>query len=538
MLERLRIRIGPLIRVTLFLLLELINLAAFFFVERELANGAIESLRDSGAVYQLINRAPYQGSPRWDVVSENDGLLGRISPTRGGRHGRTFYAAAGPDGCNLGRHPTVELATMAVVADAEAGWPRSPRNPKERYRELYDGSRLQVHPVSGATTRPQRNLPTAAEPSPPSRPFESVDLPLHSHIAAGMADDGFTGLLWNDRRVPLQLDDSRALRTHDQLVSLVSAVLGAGIEDESRSIEWKSGYSNLADNDSSFAIARAILGLANRPVSIAHTAFEGVGYLLIGVEPTVLRGQSMPESAELLNAVRRYTGNGSPQWDPRSVSVGGTKVLVITVEAPRAGDRIALLNKSYQPARGSLVAEGTIFVRHPGATERATRDDLEMLQDRLLDGALARAEIIHLTDHHREIRAIVAELVHAAHQWAIEMDTLIAMSGNDGWREWDWIEWTNSDSGRGMATAMQTVIQDSRRLRLQSSDPALLDPLGLAEELLNDPRNWYSVRENGPTSSEVRRTAHQRIAKMIDAFKALEHAAIRLVSEPPAGNRA
>ena len=74
------------------------------------------------------------------------------------------------------------------------------------------------------------------------------------------------------------------MRTHEQLVSLADAILVAKAEDESRSIEWKSGYPDVTAAPASFAIARAILGLANRPVDVARADFEGVGYVLIGAE--------------------------------------------------------------------------------------------------------------------------------------------------------------------------------------------------------------------------------------------------------------
>ncbi|MGI5516114.1 hypothetical protein [Streptomyces sp. CA-106131] len=48
--------------------------------------------------------------------------------------------------------------------------------------------------------------------------------------------------------------------------------------------------------------------MANRPVSVAAAAFEGVGYVVIGAEPGALNGQLVPDSAELVNALRRYTG--------------------------------------------------------------------------------------------------------------------------------------------------------------------------------------------------------------------------------------
>jgi hypothetical protein len=173
--------------------------------------------------------------------------------------------------------------------------------------------------------------------------------------------------------VTLRTDTARALRTHDQLVSLVRDVVAAAAADESRAIEWKSGYDDLRAPEAAFAIARAIIGLANRPVDVSASAFEGVGYVIIGAEPGSLAGQSVPDSAELLNALRRYTGHTLPLWDHRAVQLGDVSVLVITVEPPRPGDRIAVLQKSFQPLKGALVPEGTIFVRQPGATERELR---------------------------------------------------------------------------------------------------------------------------------------------------------------------
>jgi hypothetical protein len=100
-------------------------------------------------MHQLVDRSTRVGPRRWDVVDEGGVLLGRIAQAKAGRHGRAFYAALGPDSCDLGYHPTVELASAAVVADAAAGWPRSPRNPKEKFRELYDAPMEPVYLAQG-----------------------------------------------------------------------------------------------------------------------------------------------------------------------------------------------------------------------------------------------------------------------------------------------------------------------------------------------------------------------------------------------------
>jgi hypothetical protein len=100
-------------------------------------------------MHRLVDRTTRRGGPRWDVVDDTSGLLlGYITQSRPARHGRAFIAALGPDKCDLGRHPNFELAVSAVVADARAGWPRSPRNSKERYRELYDAPAAPLFPLS------------------------------------------------------------------------------------------------------------------------------------------------------------------------------------------------------------------------------------------------------------------------------------------------------------------------------------------------------------------------------------------------------
>ena len=95
----------------------------------------------------LVEKTERANAPQWDVVNDAGRVLGRLAQSRVGRQGRTFYAAVGPDGCDLGRHPTIELATDAVVVDAMAGWPRSPRTPTERYRELYDAPEPPIYPM-------------------------------------------------------------------------------------------------------------------------------------------------------------------------------------------------------------------------------------------------------------------------------------------------------------------------------------------------------------------------------------------------------
>ncbi|MFC4242960.1 RNA-binding domain-containing protein [Gryllotalpicola reticulitermitis] len=186
----------------------------------------------------------------------------------------------------------------------------------------------------------------------------------------------------------LNIDPAKALRTPRQREELVRAVLAANPKEESRHVEWKTDLGELTTTHASFVAARAILGMANRSLSVARTAFEGGGYLVLGAEPENLTGQVMPDPANLVPAIERYVGR-TVEWDPHRVTVDGTDVVVISVEPPRAGDRIRTLQRAYQGSDGKQVEDGTVFVRYPGRTDRARKEDIEALQDRLVLGTAA-----------------------------------------------------------------------------------------------------------------------------------------------------
>jgi hypothetical protein len=325
--------------------------------------------------------------------------------------------------------------------------------------------------------------------------------------------------------VALNIDTARALRTQEQLGALVRAVAAASPGDESRAVEWKSGYPDLGDAHASFAIARAVLGLANRPVSVAQSIFEGVGYVVVGAEPGRIVGQAMPDNADILAAISRYAGRSFPLWDPRSVEVDGRQVLVVTVEPPRAGDRIALLQKSYQPPEKALVAEGTIFVRHPGATERASRLDIEQLQDRLLDGTEAATAAARAEDQRRELRDLLADTVEAGNAWFSAMQVLVIMSASD-WKEKDWIEWVSTDSGKKAAADAQLIHRNTRKMRLLGAPEAVLTALDEAEAEMSRANDFDGIHSKHPSTPEARATAYQHLKAVKARFTALEAAGI------------
>ena len=151
--------------------------------------------------------------------------------------------------------------------------------------------------------------------------------------------------------------------------------------DESDSIEWKSTL-DLTSTEGGFAVARTVLGMGNRMPEVAGRAFEGVGYVLVGAEPGNLAGVASVDPAVLSQVIESYVGAAEgPRWTPVYLPVRGVMVLVVTVEAPRRGDRIFTLRRQFKDC-----LESTVFVRKGGRTARATASDMDALQSRLTAG--------------------------------------------------------------------------------------------------------------------------------------------------------
>lgn len=333
--------------------------------------------------------------------------------------------------------------------------------------------------------------------------------------------------------MPIQLDTSRALRTHDELVELVKAVVAADSGDEGLALEWKAGYDNLLSKEASFALARAILGFANRPVTVARAHFEGLGYVIVGAEPGAIHGQVVPDSAELLNAIRRYTGHGHPSWDARTVSIDGTPVLVISAEAPSNGDRFALLRKSFHPSRGPGAAEGTIYIRKSGASERATYEDIEMLQDRLLNGATASSDVARREVQCQRQRDLIAEMVQAADRWVNSLQILALATAGEHWTQSDLSEWVNTNSGRNTGSDAQVIATNARKLRLETTHPELLSALEAAQALMNKPEVFDPLWAGTAHQDDARSAAYMHLNAIRRAFLALEKTGTEILASPP-----
>lgn len=185
----------------------------------------------------------------------------------------------------------------------------------------------------------------------------------------------------------LLVDIQRVLRRPEDVQALASAVWSADENDELDWIEWK-GSLDLSAKAGAAAVARAVLGLANREPARAARHCGGCGYVVVGVEPGNALGVAKLDPAVLSQALNPYLGgHDGPVWSPQYARVEGVDVLVVIVEPPVAGDRVFPLRRTYQTLstsneKATTVLEGTVFVRHVGKTERATASDIDMLSAR------------------------------------------------------------------------------------------------------------------------------------------------------------
>ncbi|MCM3898072.1 GPI anchored serine-threonine rich family protein [Gordonia sputi] len=192
---------------------------------------------------------------------------------------------------------------------------------------------------------------------------------------------------------PLTLSDigtSRALRTDDELLRLVAAIHGSRLEaQETNWLEWKSSL-DLNAAAGKFAVAKAVLGFANRSVEDARLNCGGVAYLVVGVEPGTVAGIPAIDHADLTPGIKTYAA--TPRFTPRTIRFSGVEVLVVVVEPPEPGDSTHTLQKQYDKFHAGLV-----FHRGTARTAPAGPIEMEMLGRRLVAGAQRQELDLELT---------------------------------------------------------------------------------------------------------------------------------------------
>ena len=166
-----------------------------------------------------------------------------------------------------------------------------------------------------------------------------------------------------DEEPRVELDLGGSIRGAVALEQLLRWVLETNANNELDWLEWKVGL-DLTARAHQFAVAKQIIGFANREPSRAAVHAEGCAFIVLGAEPRNLAGQDSIDNADLDAGLRRYLGTTTgPQWTPLWVQVDGVDVLVITVEPPRPGHRKHVLEhaaESFQP--------GQAFIRRAGGS--------------------------------------------------------------------------------------------------------------------------------------------------------------------------
>lgn len=181
-----------------------------------------------------------------------------------------------------------------------------------------------------------------------------------------------------DRTLPLSVQD------HPKLFRVISeGILG----DETDAIELKSEW-DLSDKKKIGAIARLILGFANRDPAVAGKYFGGA-YLVLGIDTHRAEGVKKADGATVSMQIQSYLGTRGPQIVLDYGRFNEIDIAVITMlPVPRAA-HIYALEKEFTYFSGSkegLWRNGTIFVRSGTSTEVATAEDIRRLERRLIGG--------------------------------------------------------------------------------------------------------------------------------------------------------
>ena len=168
-----------------------------------------------------------------------------------------------------------------------------------------------------------------------------------------------------------------------RLRELVTAVHAAQAEDECDWLEWKSGL-DLGARPGQFALARAILGFANRDPATTTRPFGGAAYILVGVGPGHLAGVTPVDMAVLQPRLAHYLGSPAPFWRHHYVipdEAPDRVVLVVEVPAPRPGE-VGYPLAHEGTSDGKAAHSGTLFIRRGSKTDRANYAEVHMLMAR------------------------------------------------------------------------------------------------------------------------------------------------------------
>jgi len=127
------------------------------------------------------------------------------------------------------------------------------------------------------------------------------------------------------------------------------------------------------------------------------------------------------------------------------------------------------------------------------------------------------------TERDREVRETVIEAVNAARRWAQAMQVIVIATASARWRDSDWAEWVNTDSGRQAQIDAQTMRDAGPRLRLSATDETLLSAVADAMAVLDDSGAFDGIHR-GLSTPDARSAAYRHISQVTRAWSAVEAA--------------
>ncbi|MET8160319.1 hypothetical protein ABZT47_28505 [Sphaerisporangium sp. NPDC005289] len=166
-------------------------------------------------------------------------------------------------------------------------------------------------------------------------------------------------------------------------------------------------------------------------------------------------------------------------------------------------------------------------------TEVFTVSFTKMLEERLLSGIYAAAESARQENRHQRQRSLIADMVHAANSWTDTLQILTLSTAGNRWRMSDIIEWANTDSGRAMASNMELIKTNARKLRFETRHPDLLAALDAAQTAVGNPEIFDPIWSGSASKAEARAVIYQHLNHVKRVFLDLEEIGIAVLADPP-----
>ncbi|MDG4785000.1 putative DNA binding domain-containing protein [Micromonospora sp. WMMD1102] len=173
------------------------------------------------------------------------------------------------------------------------------------------------------------------------------------------------------------MDTSKRPVRPAEWAAVLDAVYHAEPADEQTWLEWKSTLNLRTKEHIAAVVAKAIIAFANRDPIEAATHVDGIGILIIGLEPGNVPGVVQIDNADLDTALTSYLGTDGPVWQPHWTQYQGQPILIIEVAAPAFGDPPHAFRKEYDKIR-----DGDVYVRHRARSVPANHREVRRLADR------------------------------------------------------------------------------------------------------------------------------------------------------------